>query len=422
MPRNLTAAMLLALLVLPRPAASQAFTRALLDSGGYMGEWLRAAPSRDSLPFLAYYDFDIKGVKTLKCGNRACDSGNVFALLDTVGLMGWHISLTIPPDGRPLISHFDVHRGDLRVIRCGTPDCASGNKVTAADTVGETGRFSSLALDRDGIPVLAYFDATRGDLRVMACGDTACSQDNVTSSPDTAGTVGLHASVAVGKGGTPLIAYMDGTRGDLKYLECADRACQGTPTVVRLDTVGLTGQFAQLVLDRDGLPVIAYLDFENRLKLVRCGNAGCLSGNRFTLLTGEPVWGRPSLALDAAGLPVVAYAAAGSQDLRVVRCRDGGCNNTSHHLIDSAGEKGQYSSLYFDGDGKPFLAYFDSGPFDVWAAWCPGSDCWTGSPLRAGRNSPLRPSAAAGATPFPGRAWRLPWENGFRDARGRSAR
>jgi hypothetical protein len=65
--------------------------------------------------------------------------------------------------------------------------------------------------------VIAYYDGTNADLKVARCNDKGCAGGNETRTPvDASGDVGTYASVAVGLDGKPVVAYYDATNGDLK--------------------------------------------------------------------------------------------------------------------------------------------------------------------------------------------------------------
>jgi len=61
-------------------------------------------------------------------------------------------------------------------------------------------------------------------LKVAHCSDVACSTADI-STVDATGSVGWHIAIAIGRDGLPIIAYYDETNGDLKFARCGDLAC-----------------------------------------------------------------------------------------------------------------------------------------------------------------------------------------------------
>src|SRR5262249_6121206 len=124
---------------------------------------------------------------------------------------------------------------------------------------------------------------------------------------------------------------------------------------------GLTGQGTSLSLDAAGNPVIAYYVNSapnDEMRLAHCGNATCTSGNSIvTVEMGN--FSNPTLALDAAGDPVMMYI-TGTTPLHVVHCGDPDCAQPPViTLLQSTGAnmEGGTTTLALDAAGNPVYSY-----------------------------------------------------------------
>jgi len=52
------------------------------------------------------------------------------------------------------------------------------NTISAVDSGGFIGLYTSIAIGDDGLPIISYYDATSFDLKVAKCGNSACSAGN----------------------------------------------------------------------------------------------------------------------------------------------------------------------------------------------------------------------------------------------------
>src|SRR5205814_2200419 len=75
---------------------------------------------------------------------------------------------------------------------------ASTQTITSVDTTGNVGATTSMAFGTDGFAVIAYYDVTNADLKVLKCGNAACSSGNTATTVDSTGDVGRGASIAIG--------------------------------------------------------------------------------------------------------------------------------------------------------------------------------------------------------------------------------
>ncbi|MEX2008325.1 MAG: hypothetical protein WD850_02475, partial [Candidatus Spechtbacterales bacterium] len=157
---------------------------------------------------------------------------------------------------------------------CGT------NSSVSADSTGDVGRSTSIVIGTDNLPVISYWDATNGDLKVVHCGNATCSSGNTLTTVDSTGNVGEYTSIAIGTDSLPVISYRDVTNGDLKVAHCGNASCSSGNTLTTVDSTGSVGFSTSIAIGTDSLPVISYLDVTNfDLKVVHCGNATCSSGN-----------------------------------------------------------------------------------------------------------------------------------------------
>jgi hypothetical protein len=186
---------------------------------------------------------------------------------------GRYSSIAIGSDGLPLISYDGWYR--LRVAHCNDLACTSATTTTVEPSdAPET--FSSVAIGSDGLGLISYQDGTEsGGRRVAHCSDTACTSATRTLL-DSDGRAGWDSSLSIGSDGLGVISQHAYIPGDLRVTHCSDVECTaGTTTTV--DAAGDTGTYTSLAIGVDGLGLIAYASrTDGLLRVAHCSNVFCV--------------------------------------------------------------------------------------------------------------------------------------------------
>jgi hypothetical protein len=295
--------------------------------GEFYGDWVSLAVGPDGLPVLAYQATFSQWLRVAKCGDAFCGAGNVLTTVDGSGFAGGHISIAVPADGRPVISYRDAGVNAVKVAKCGNAACSAGNTFANLDgqPTDSVGNGTSIAIGADGLPVISYVNSNSATLRVAKCGNAACSAGNVlTTLDDLPIFMNPDSSLAVAPDGRPVVAYADAVGGVLRVAKCGNAACSTGNTVTVVEGPGY-GFSPQVGIGVDGLPVVSYdvLFGSLGVRVARCGNALCSAGNTFTTL--EDGSGAGALAVAPDGLPVIAYRDGATGGLKVAKCGRPGC-------------------------------------------------------------------------------------------------
>jgi hypothetical protein len=276
------------------------------------------------------------------------------------------------------------------------------NDITTVDKpVGSVGATS---IGADGRPVITY--GRDGALMLARCGNPACTTGNTLVTLDGA-TDGNGAShIAIPPDGLPVVSYADVTTTvTVKLLKCGNPACTSGNTVA---TIG-NGWPNAVAVGADGLPVIAYKDAAILgLKVAKCGNPACTAGTVIT--TVDPtsqVGDAPTVVIGADALPVISYLDGDAFSLKVAKCGTPGCTagNTVTTVDDPLDQLHNYTSIAIGADGLPVIGYWAVGDGAVKVAKCGDPACTAGNSLTTVDGSPnnvvASPSIAVGPDGLP---------------------
>lgn len=140
------------------------------------------------------------GVTIPALTNRA-ESANAAvspATLDSGGDVGQYASMVLTANGRPVIAYYDNTNDELKVLACNDVDrlVSLTNYPDPNAQNRDLGRFTSIRLDSSGNPVIAYYNATEQKLKIAHCTYSNCALNLGTFNvPDKTASVGQYASM-----------------------------------------------------------------------------------------------------------------------------------------------------------------------------------------------------------------------------------
>jgi hypothetical protein len=302
--------------------------------------------------------------------------------INTVSTFAGDSSLVLDADGNPVIAYRDALTTRLEIMHCDDPLCTGGGE-TVASPDPQPGQFPSLALDQDGNPIVSYYTTMFDRIKVLHCDDPDCAGTEVPTTPDPGiFLVEWPTSMALDGDGNPVIAYSIES-DEVRIMHCNDEDCAGNDESITLHD-DLT-EAPSLVLDGDGNPVVAYHIITGpqfkagAIRVMHCNDEDCSGGGEsFTTPDGTGTW--PSLRLDATGKPVLAYYSGGmSGDLEVMHCDDESCSGAEiATTVDATNNTGFQPSLLLDG-GNPLVTYHDQTNGDLKLLRCDDPNCTGGN-------------------------------------------
>jgi hypothetical protein len=283
-----------------------------VDDEGDVGKYTSLALDEFDQPHISYCDSTNGDLKYAHWNGSAWD----IQLVDGVGVVGLDTSLALH-DGKPHISYHDASNGHLKYAHKVEGDVWD---IQTVDDGGTVGGYTSLALDAAGNPYISYWDGPNDDLRMAkyvgeSGGNCGTNTDWWCETADSGGDVGRDTSLALDEFGQPHISYHDATNGFLKYAHKLEG--EGWWSVV-VDSEPATGGHTSLALDESNQPHISYYNFTDEdLKYARK-----LEGEGWDIQTVDDVGNvglYSSLALDKNHQPHISYHDFTNQVLKYTR-------------------------------------------------------------------------------------------------------
>jgi hypothetical protein len=202
--------------------------KVVIDDGPEAGLYTSLAVGGSGGLGVSYYDVSYGHLKHASCAASCTSAANWQTVtVDQSPSVGLYTSTALGADGRRHISYFDAANGDLKYATCALNCTNPANwLMVAVDQTSQVGRYTSIAVDANGVRHISYYDALNKDLKYARCA-TNCTNSagwsRVTvdkGAGATGTTVGEFSSLAVGPGGKVHVSYYDRTAGRLKYASC----------------------------------------------------------------------------------------------------------------------------------------------------------------------------------------------------------
>ena len=354
-----------------------------VDQVGNVGTENAIARASDGMPIVSYIAAapgdGPRSLRVVKCGTADCSTGNVITTVATSNVDG-NGSIVVPPDGRPVLAYMQSGQGT--VLKCGNATCSSGNApviVAGEDSPG-------VVVGADGFPIVITREGSV--IRVTKCNDATCVSSSFSNL--IVGQFG-ELAVALGTDGNPILATTTENVG-LKVARCESPSCSGAVSFEFLDHFGLIRSKPVLMVPGDNVPIVAYMTGGSPanpfsfVRVARCRNVDCSDGatiNQIASINGGTV----AATLGADQRPLIAYqglAAGSTIGMIVAKCGSATCAfDTTYTVIDSKPQTGVFCDIAIDGASRPIVSYFDSGNADLFVARCDNATCQGSSAERA---------------------------------------
>ena len=291
--------------------------------------------------------------------------------------VGQYSSIARTTGNMPVISYYDNTHGDLKLAICNVDITCTNPTIMTLDSVGVVGRYSSLALTTDNIPVISYYDVTNKDLKIAICNDTACTSP-IVKPLDTVGDVGIDSSIDLTSTNSPVISYYDATNTNLKLAICSDRTCTTTRIVTVDGESSSVGQYSSVALTTSNIPIVSYYaaGAHDRVKIAFCGNVNCSAITYKSPVASGAGGDFTSIALTSTNIPVVSYR-VNNTNLQISVCDDAACNSVTNKILDSTSNVGAYTSVTLTSANIPMVSYRDVGNQSLKLATCGDAACTT---------------------------------------------
>ena len=371
------------------PAATAPWFIETVDPALGVGSYVSVAidPDNDTT-YISYYDNANKDLKMATYvgsgGNCSADSNWSCETVDSSGDVGKYSSIAIDPTTHlPAIAYWRTSPPNLKLATA----WSGGWDIITVDEF--SGSYASLKIDATGAAHVVYHRPIEGLMYAKRVGGGSgnCGGNNYRCDVIHQGNgIGHYASLALDATGQPRIAYHEGG-GGLWYAQPGGSGNCGPGNDWDCNSISASpgaGTYASLDVDNSNTPHVAYYDAGKLMYAVlkgsngNCGSLNAWRCDEIDAMGTDSHTRDVSLAVDNAGLPVIAYhkyiigdpfsavtfnlaRPAAALGLQSGNC--GPQNLWRCERIRDSGHSGDYSAIAVHPSGLATIAYLDSEYF-----------------------------------------------------------
>jgi hypothetical protein len=287
----------------------------------------------DGLPIIAYYDDVNSDLVTLKCLNVACSQ--VFRIVhDSAGSVGQRPKIALigtGPAALPVITYYDQTNLALKVARCNDASCSTSTVSTIADTTN-AGANHAIA-DLGTVLGVAFYDTVGGNLRATRCtfGPTTCGPAwDIDASADNVGQ-----DIAIGLGAQIILAYRNATSGNLLMKRCgtfSSTSCNTSTTAQTAVSDGTVAEVLGAAALNDSRPMVLFRTTGPLTRVITCPTVTCAGFNApvtvFNLISETG-----ALSVGSDGLPFIFGISSNGPQRYIVKCGQTDCSGSAAYQV-----------------------------------------------------------------------------------------
>jgi hypothetical protein len=363
----------LAIVASPVAAQSQGqngYAARLLDGRNVLGEHFAVAPRIGGNDWQAFhYLEDEQALFTGSCSTSCRPATRLTTGADQGRFVSAAARLALP-GGRPFAAFYNATSGDLEGVDCLDSSCNFAT-LRVLDTNGDVGAGTATAVDAiTGFPLVAYYDAGNGDLRLYRCSTNDCSTGSSVL-VDGTGDRGRNPALVVNAGVATLV-YDDSSSGELRVATAA------APYDVFTRTRVAAGRDAALTLTATGIADIVFTGPTQALERRRCITSACIAFESPGALTATAGTGiAPSATRLPNGNLFVAHRDDTSGDMLGTVCNNADCDAPMPLLLEAGPGMGESSVALAFSDGRPLAVFRDAAESQLRSAQCTTVACTT---------------------------------------------